>query len=223
MIRRNVMVGILLLVGWGGADADSPKQPIYVYARAGDPVRFVYSIRGNGSMAIESEGPLRARCFVIGASYRDVTLGTATPEFARLPSIEALGEALDLRANEIPPDLTRIFKGENPGWTAYQPGNHVPVSGVEPVGPHMLVGESCHRIFTLSPGRGFVLIAYYDEALIRVLRLPPPRSEFEVRPGVDLHRIGDEHRLSPSDFGTHLPRIARGRSVDWSDITGYLY
>lgn len=220
---NRICVLIMLLSGaWSPIQAD-PKQPIYMYARAGDPLRIVYSIRGHGSMGIAGEGPLRARCFVIGPSYRDLSLGTNTLESERLPSIQALEKALDLRDGETPPDLVTIWKGESPGWTSYRPGDHVPVSGVEPTGPHMLIGESRHRIFTLPPGRGFILIAYYDEGLVRVLRLPAPRAEFEVRPGVDLYQLGETHRLSPSDFGTHLTRIARGRSVDWSDVRGYLY
>lgn len=222
-MSRSLFLVVLLLSTWSSARAVEPKQPIYVYARAGDPLRFVYSIRGDGSMGIAGEGPLRARCYVIGPSYRDLSLGTATLESERLASVQALGQALDLHHDEIPSDLVTIWEGKSPGWTPYQPGNHVPVAGVQPTGPHMLVGESLYRIFILPPGRGFLLIAYYHEGLTRVLRLPAPRAEFEIRPGVDLDLLGDTHRLSPSDFGTHLPRIARGREVDWTEISGYRY
>lgn len=221
----NLLVALvgLLLPACSTVNADEPKVPIHVYARPGDPLRFVYEVGRNGSMGIVAEGPLRARCFLIGSYYRDLTLGGPSYSSERPGSVRALAKRLDLRLDEVPDDLITIWKGLSPGWEPYQPGAQVPIDGITSEGPYRLVGGECYRLFTLPPDRGYLLIAYYDESLIRVLRLPPPRVEFVVRPGIAFEALLETYNLCKSDFGGHLRNILRGRPVDSSNINGYRY
>ena len=41
-----------------------------LYVRDGDPLRFMWKVSGKRTLGILAEGPLRAKCFVIGPAYR---------------------------------------------------------------------------------------------------------------------------------------------------------
>lgn len=201
-----------------------PKQPHYIYARPGDPLRFVYETGSEGSMGIVAEGPLAARCFVLKSYYRDLSLGEpdSSWEYEPRPRTELeLASRLDLRPDELPADLIRIWRTGTIDWQPFQPGNRLPVDGVPAAGPHMVVGPCTYRIYSLADDRGYLLVAYYGPGMTRALRLRAPRKEYLIRPGSGLTALIADPDVYPSDVGRHLKDINRGRPVDWSDLSGY--
>lgn len=200
----------------------NPKTPIYVYARPGDPQRFVWSVKGGRSMGIRGEGPLRARCFVLDNYYRELTL-TGPRECAEraCPSPEALAAAVDLRAEELPEDLVTIWRTGEVSWAPYLPDDGVRIDGGAAHGPHLLVGHEMYRIWTLSPGRGYLVVCYYGPGMTRVLRVKTAVKEYEIRPRSGLATLKREQRLVDSDICQHLEKIHEGKSVNWADIGGY--
>lgn len=220
-MKRIVMLCALLLAACTGVRALGTKQAVHLYARAGDPVRFVFATLDGGSMGVVGEGPLRARCFVLGTPVATLSLGEGTAD-PRPGSVEALATRLQVQVAELPAEVTALWMGQAARVLGYWPGTHVPVGGVRPDGPHRRVGERSLLLFTLAPGRGFLIIAYYGATSGRVLRLFPTGDAFEVRPGTDLRALCETYPVTFSDFGRHLRDVARGRAVDWTNLEGYL-
>ena len=200
-------------------------MPVLLYVRTGDPLRIVWEVADNGSMGIIAESPSRARCFVIGKAYRELTLmhrRDGQPLYDCPKSLEELAERMDMRVDELPHDVIQIWRGGYIDWPVFLPGYFRPIADESPDGPY-LAKERRFRQFPLGKERGFLLVAYYDRTLTRLLRLPPPGKEFVIRPKVGLPQMVEHYRLSDSDICRHLGEIHRGHKVNWSDLTGYFH